>query len=206
MTTLSRQKFFPGLSQALRTGAMLLLAGSAGAGLPTVPPELERVRAAMEKYQDPYVAVRDGYFSTVACINFPRSIDEPGRLHYGEGAMGIHFLNPQLVGPVPDPMRPPILLYEPDGGKLRLVGVEWFVPLATGVKERPVLFGQPFDGPMEGHEPILPVTLHHYDLHTWLWKENPNGLFSGTNPAVKCAGYEYTVVEEHAPHIVAHPK
>lgn len=84
-------------------------------------------------------------------------------------------------------------------GKLRLVGVEWFVPLATGVKKRPVLFGQPFDGPMEGHEPTLPLTVHHYDLHTCLWKENPNGLFSGSNPAVKCTGYEYTVVEEHAP-------
>jgi len=206
MITPSRRMLSPGLSLALRSGAILLLAGSAGAGLPTVPPELETVRAAMEKYQDPYVAVHDGYFSTVACFDFPRSSSEPGRLHYGEGAMGIHFLNPQLVGPAPDPMRPPVLLYEPDGGKLRLVGVEWFVPLATGVKERPVLFGQPFDGPMEGHEPVLPSTLSHYDLHVWLWKENPNGLFSGTNPAVKCTGYAYTVVEEHGPHIVAHPK
>jgi len=205
MITPSFSKFFRGLSPALKSGALLLLAGNAVAGLPNVPPELEKVRAAMEKYQDPYAAVRDGYFSTLACIDFPKSLGGPGRLHYEPGSMGVHFLNPQLVGPVPDPMKPAILLYEPDGEKLRLAGVEWFVPLATGVKERPVLFGQPFDGPMEGHEPILPVTVHHYDLHVWLWKENPNGLFSGTNSKVNCSGYAYTVEEKDAPHVVPNP-
>lgn len=58
---------------------------------------------------------------------------------------------------------------------------------------------------MEGHEPLLPQGLHHYDLHVWLWKQNPAGLFNPTNPSVKCSGYTYTIVEE-APHIVAHPK
>jgi hypothetical protein len=118
--------------------------------------------------------------------------------------MGIHCLNPQLVGPVPDPMRPPILLYEPDGGRLRLVGAEWFVPLSTGVAQRPTLFGQPFDGPMEGHEPLLPAALHHYDLHVWLWKANPAGLFAPTNPDLTCDGYGHAIAEE-APHGVPHP-
>lgn len=76
--------------------------------------------------------------------------------------MGIHFGNARITGPVPDPMRPTILLYEPVGGKLQLTGAEWFIPLATGVKERPSLFGQPFDGPMEGHPPTQPPDLHHY--------------------------------------------
>jgi hypothetical protein len=171
---------------------------------PAVPPELEKIRAALEKYHDPYVAVRDGYFSTVGCIHFPRP-GTKGQMAYPAGGMGIHFLNPQLVGPVPDPMRPPILLYEPDGDRLRLVGAEWFIPLATGIKERPVVFGKPFDGPMEGHEPLLPKVLHHYDLHVWLWKENPAGLFSPTNPRVTCGGYGYSLSEE-APHVVPHPK
>ena len=120
------------------------------------------------------------------------------------GGMGIHFVNVQLIGPVPDPLRPPILLYEPEGDRLRLVGAEWFIPLATGITERPRLFGQPFDGPMEGHEPLLPADLHHYDLHVWLWKENPLGLFSPTNPNVRCEGYRHALPEE-APHVVAHP-
>jgi hypothetical protein len=170
---------------------------------PAVSAELERVRRALDKYRDPYVAVRDGYFSTVGCVHYPRA-GGAGQVPYPVGGMGIHFLNPGLVAPVPDPLRPPILLYEPDGTTLRLVGAEWFVPLATGVKERPVIFGRPFDGPMEGHEPLMPKALQHYDLHVWLWKENPAGLFSPTNPRLTCRGYGHALAEE-APAIVPHP-
>ena len=158
---------------------------------PKLSPELERVRSALIKYQDPIKAVHDGYFSTVGCVTYPT------------GGMGVHFLNPQLIGPVPDPMRPQILLYEPVGGKFRLIGAEWFIPLATGVKERPQLFGHPFDGPMEGHEPLLPAALHHYDLHVWLFKPNPAGLFSVVNPDVKCPKSGYSFLE-HPPKTVPH--
>jgi hypothetical protein len=171
---------------------------------PAVSPELEKVRAALDKYHDPYVAIRDGYLSTVGCVHYPRPGGH-GRIPYPAGGMGIHFVNPQLVGPVPDPMRPAILLYEPDGDKLRLVAAEWFIPLATGIKERPSVFGKPFDGPMEGHEPLLPQALHHYDLHVWLWKENPAGLFSPTNPRVTCGGYGYSLAEEAPPVVPHHP-
>ncbi|HEV8310801.1 MAG TPA: hypothetical protein VGW35_24340 [Methylomirabilota bacterium] len=182
--------------------SLLLLPVLAGAEAPVLPPELERVRTALDKYRDPYVAVRDGYFSTIGCVHYPKP-GGAGRLAYPTGGMGVHLLNPQLITPTPDPMRPSILVYEPDHGKLRLVAAEWFVPLATGIKERPTLFGQPFDGPMEGHEPLIPRNLHHYDLHVWLWKENPSGLFSPTNPTVRCDGYEHSLAEE-APHPVPH--
>src|SRR5262249_59383244 len=39
--------------------------------LPTLPPELEQVRVALDKYQGPFVAVHDGYFSTVGCVEYP---------------------------------------------------------------------------------------------------------------------------------------
>jgi len=185
-------------------GCMSVSAPSVHAQALELPPELQKVRAALEKYHDPYVAVRDGYFSTLGCVGYPKP-GGPGRVPYAVGGMGIHFLNPRLIGPVPDPMRPPILLYAPDGNKLRLVGAEWFIPLATGIKERPQLFGHAFDGPMEGHEPLLPQELHHYDLHVWLWRANPSGLFSPTNPNVKCGRYGYTLLEE-APKVVPHPK
>ncbi len=178
----------------------LALTASAQAGGPELSPELARVRAALERYQDPFVAVRDGYLSTVGCVHYPKA-GGPGRIPYPAGAMGIHFLNLQLVGPVPDPMRPPILLYEPVDGTLRLVAAEWFIPLATGIKERPTIFGQPFQGPMPGHEPLLPKALHHYDLHVWLWKANPAGLFAPTNPDVRCAGL---AIAEEAPGTVPH--
>lgn len=184
--------------------ALHLSALSARAQGPTLPPELEKVRAALAKYEDPVVAIHDGYFSTLGCIEYPRPA-APGHIPYPPGGMGIHFLNPRLIGPVPDPQRPQILIYEPAGDKLRLVAVEWFIPLATGVKERPSIFGQPFDGPMEGHHPLLPAGLHHYDLHVWLFKANPAGLFSPTNPSVTCGAYGYSFKED-APMFVPHPK
>jgi hypothetical protein len=190
--------------RALRLGAALaaaIAAGPAGAlGPQTRPgpvaaaltPELVEVRDALAKYADPVVAIRDGYFSTLGCVVYPN------------GGMGVHFLNPALIGPTPDPFRPQILVYEPArDGTLHLVAAEWFIPLATGITERPHIFGQPFDGPMEGHEPLMPRELHHYDLHVWLWKENPAGLFNAINPGVDCQGYAYRMPEEPPP-IVAH--
>jgi hypothetical protein len=183
--------------------ASVAAAQSPAPPLPKVPADLEKIRAALQKYEDPIVAVHDGYFSTLGCVEVPNP-GGPGTVPtYGVGAMGIHFLNPALLGPEVDPLRPQILLYEPTGGKLRLIAAEWFVPLATGVKTRPALFGAPFDGPMEGHHPLLPSVLHHYDLHVWLWKENPAGLFKPINPSVTCGDYSYTVKLD-APRIVPH--
>jgi hypothetical protein len=180
---------------ALALAGLVLLGSGAGAetpaALPKVPPELEPVRAALDKYRDPVVAVRDGYLSTVGCVQYP------------EGGMGVHFLNPGLFGPMPDPMAPQLLLYEPDAqGQLNLVAAEWFIPLATGIESRPELFGQRFQGPMEGHEPLIPKEVHHYDLHVWLFKENPAGLFNATNPDVSCVGAY--VLDEVAPAEVPH--
>lgn len=142
--------------------------------------DLLNVKSSLEKYQDPIVAIRDGYLSTLVCASFT------------DGAMGVHFINLGTIGPTVDPQKPQVLMYEPVDGKLKLVGAEWFVPLATGVKERPTLFGQPFDGPMDGHEPIMPASLKHYDLHVWLFKENPDGPFAPANKAVNCPEGPYT--------------
>ena len=48
--------------------------------------ELQATKAALAKYADPIVAIRDGYFSTVACIDFPKGADE-GSIKYPAGAM-----------------------------------------------------------------------------------------------------------------------
>ena len=141
--------------------------------------QIDAVRKALEKYKDPYVAVRDLYLSTVACVHYDGSTEE-GHLNYSKGAMGIHFVNLTIKGPL-DPMKPNVLIYEPKDGKLTLVAAEWLVPLAVA-KERPELFGQKFLGPMEGHEPLIPREFYHYDQHVWLFKDNPEGMFSATNP------------------------
>jgi len=172
-------------------------------GVKALSPDLQRTRDALEKYKDPVMAIHDGYFSTLGCVTYPKP-GAPGQVPYAAGGMGVHFLNVGLLGKPLDPLKPQILVYEPVGDKLQLVAAEWFVPLSSEVKERPQLFGKPFDGPMEGHHPLMPQALHHYDLHVWLWKDNPAGLFAPTNPSVKCPKGPYTL-EETSPRIVPHP-
>ncbi len=156
-------------------------------------PELLKVRDDLAKYKDPFIAVRDGYLSTVGCVQYP------------DGDMGVHFLNMALMGPEPDPAKPPVLMYEPGSdGKLQLIAVEWFIPLATGIKGRPTLFGQDFHGPMAGHEPLIPDSLHHYDFHVWLYKKNPLGVFYGANPDVDCTKGAIYPLREEPPRTVPH--
>jgi len=188
---------------ALFAASALLLSAPAltAQALPAVSPELEQARAALDKYRDPVVAVHDGYFSSVGCIEYPHGGQE-GTMQYAPGGMGVHFLNLQLVSPTLDPARPQVLIYEPDGDKLRLAAAEWFVPVqAVPPGARPAIFGKQLEGPMEGHHPLMPEGLHHYDLHVWLWKANPAGVFAATNPAVKCPKRGYTF-KEAAPKMV----
>lgn len=114
--------------------------------------------------------------------------------------MGIHYLNvPRTMDLTVNASEPELLLYEPTrNGKKRLVGVEYFVPvISNGApwfdqntpppvvdNPAPVLFGATFNGPMPGHEPGMPW---HYDLHVWIWKHNPSGLFAPFNPNVQCS-------------------
>ena len=105
--------------------------------------ELDAVRQAMAKYEDPYVAVRDLYLSTVGCVHYDGTEME-GHLNYPKGAMGVHFVNVTIQGP-PDPLKPNVLIYEPRGGKLKLVAVEWLVPSLPPRSGR-VSWASPFRG------------------------------------------------------------
>jgi len=163
-----------------------------GSGAP-MSADLQAAKAALSKYADPIAAVRDGYFSTLACVDFPDGATD-GPMVYPPGAMGVHFLNLANIGPKLDPTKPQILIYEPVGDKLVLTAAEWFMPVQVAGGVAPAIFGQNLAGPMDGHEPIIPASLKHYDLHVWLWKDNPKGMFSSTNASVKCpAGGAYTI-------------
>lgn len=136
------------------------------------------VKAATARYHSVKQAVRDGYSGENApCVSSPG------------GTMGFHYVNAELLAdPAIDPRKPEILLYAPDKhGKLVLVGVEYLAvdadqDLATD-NDRPSLFGQPFHGPMPGHGPGMPV---HYDLHAWVWSDNPSGEYAPFNPSLSC--------------------
>jgi hypothetical protein len=165
----------------------------AQAKAPPMSTDLVAAKAALAKYSDPFAAVRDGYFSTLACIDFPKGAKD-GSVEYPPGAMGVHFLNPANIGPTLDASKPQVLIYEPVGNKLVLVAAEWFTPVEAAGTTAPTIFGQQLAGPMDGHEPIMPAALRHYDLHVWLWKDNPRGMFTSTNADVKCTpGSPYTV-------------
>lgn len=173
-------------------------------GVATLSPELTRVRASLDKYKDPVMAIHDGYMSLLGCIEYPEGSAE-GTMKYVPGGMGVHFLNPSAVGPVLDAAKPQVLIYEPTGDKLTLVAAEWFMPAALAQKGAPSIFGKALEGPMEGHKPLMPTELHHYDLHVWLWKNNPAGVFSPTNPSLKCPKGAYSFAEK-APNMVGHGK
>ena len=155
--------------------ATVWLPAAAGAG----DDPWQAVKAATARYHSFEQADKAGY--TVA--------GEPCVAVSPLGTMGIHAVNPALMAdPAIDPLRPEILLYVPEAnGKLTLVGVEYFKAdadqnLATD-SDRPAVLGQPFDGPMPRHNPTMPI---HYDLHVWLWQDNPSGLFAPFNPTLSC--------------------
>lgn len=202
-----RQSRHPTFARLVGITTLLLLAAPAAAvgqdnGAVELTPELKAVRAALDQYQDPIRAVHDGYFSTVGCVDYPGGGSE-GEMAYPAGGMGVHFLNVGLISPTLDPAKPQVLIYEPDGDKLRLVAAEWFLPAEVAGSEPPSIFGRQLQGPMEGHKPLMPEGFHHYDLHVWLWKSNPAGVFSPTNPAVSCPAAAYSF-HEAAPKMVGH--
>lgn len=138
---------------------------------------LARVKLATGAYHNEAIATANGFHAEDICVASP------------EGGMGYHYTNESRIqDDVVMRDKPEILLYAPSRGNERtLVGVEYFKvdddqDLSTDY-DRPKLLGRPFDGPMEGHAPGMPI---HYDLHVWVWRWNPNGLFSPFNPRVSC--------------------
>jgi hypothetical protein len=115
----------------------------------------------------------------IACIDNP-----------GVGTMGIHYVNGSLVGdPAINAETPEALVYEPEAkGRLRLVAAEYIVLEsawdAAGHTIPPALFGQQFELIPSPNRYGLPP---FYELHSWLWKQNPLGMFNDWNPLVSCS-------------------
>lgn len=169
-------------------GALLLLSIPATARAAPGPEEpagadlglVERATVVLStaKYTDVAVAVAAGYVPTEHCVPL----------------QGHHYFNPALVADAAiDPAQPEALLYErQDDGTMKLVAVEYFKVDADGdtatADDRPSLFGHEFQGPMPGHplpvgDPPQPV---HYDLHLWVYEDNPHGDLAMTNPDINC--------------------
>jgi hypothetical protein len=175
------KKLLVSLAVALLLLVVLASIAYAATGVtdPVVLTQLAQVRQVTAKYHDVNVALADGFIRTPNCVESP------------DGGMGIHFINPaRLMDPAENILEPEILLYVETTAGMKLLGVEYFYGIGAPdthvpnpAPPAPVLFGRPFDGPMEQHEPGQPP---HYDLHVWIWQANPSGMFAMFNPNVSC--------------------
>lgn len=167
-------------------------------------PSLSEVRAATERFRDVRVALAEGYVRDP--MNVCVTADMLGR-PAEHGAMGVHFSRRDLLGVTEPPnprvdgtgthtdfLRPAILIYEPQAdGSMELVAVENLVFIeaweASGRADRPSYQGAAYD--VMADDPATEVDeAHmfepHYDMHVWLYRENPSGLFAQFNPNVRC--------------------
>lgn len=190
-----------GCSKAADSDVNTAAAAEAPAAVPTAV--LESLRAANERFNDVNVALAEGYIADPSgmCVTAD-VIGEP----ITNGAMGLHYLRPDLLGLVEAPGRvtgtgtytdfnkPAVLMYEPQAdGSLKLAGIENLVWTAAweqaGHSGPPVFEGQEWFQMTD--DPATPVDeAHgfesHYDLHIWLYRDNPSGVFAQFNPAVSC--------------------
>jgi hypothetical protein len=134
------------------------------------------VREATREFVDVNNAGPAGYGPFLGCVSGP-----------DHGAMGVHYVNPTLVGDgLVDATQPEALIYEPSNGKMRLVGVEFIVDAATWLKSHdgaPVLEGQTFLLVTSPNRYNLPA---FFELHVWAWRDNPQGAFVDWNNRVTC--------------------
>jgi hypothetical protein len=168
---------------------------------------LEAIRVATEKYRDVEVALADGYMRdpmdmcvTAEMEGNPRQLGEMGIHFFRPDLLGITEVEPRVagVGTHEDFRQPGVLVYEPQpDGSLELVAVENLI-FDAGWSERgadgpPEFMGMQYhrlvNNPLtdvdeaHGFEP-------HYELHLWLYRENPRGPFTPFNPDVTCAHHQ----------------
>lgn len=139
-------------------------------------------RAASAGFHDISAAVAAGWsyelhdLADIACID------------NAAGGMGIHYVNGALVGDgAIDATTPEAVIYQPAAdGTVKLVAVEYVVLRAdwdAAHASAPTLFGQQFHLVLSGNRYGLP---DFYELHAWIWKSNPAGMFEDWNPRVTC--------------------
>ena len=135
------------------------------------PADRAAAQLATAAFQDVDAAEAAGYASTLdtlGCFQDPT-----------QGGMGLHYLDQSLMDATVDIAHPEALVYElaADGTIAGLVAHEYIVPIEAWTSaEPPTLFGVDFH-----RHPTLPLWV----LHTWIWKDNVNGVFADWNPAVR---------------------
>ena len=135
------------------------------------PADRAAAQLATAGFQDVETAEAAGYASTLDTLGCFQNAEK--------GGMGLHYLNQSRMDATVDITAPEALVYELDnhGAITGLVAHEYIVPIdAWTSPEPPSLFGVDFH-----RHPTLPLWV----LHTWIWKDNPTGVFQDWNPAVR---------------------
>lgn len=173
--------------------------------------QIEAMRVASERFKDVNIALAEGYIADPSGMCITAEMEgQPAE----RGVMGIHHFRPDLLGITTTTPRvdgtgnhtdfgnPAVLVYEPQAdGSLVLVAVENLVFekawKEAGNTAPPTFLGRDYvhmvDDPKtpadeaHGFEP-------HYELHAWVFRENPNGTFEPFNPNATC---EYSTANEH---------
>lgn len=159
---------------------------------------IAQIRSLTDAYHDLNAASAAGYTAwspdpTVAGATCP---SDPA-----QGQMGYHRVNVALRGSAADPgsadpqielTRPEMLIFEKTAsGGMQLVGVEYIVFKAAWERAHgagaapPEILGHPLLASAHAF-PGGAGNIEHYELHVWVWKDNPNGMFAPYNPRVTC--------------------
>ena len=150
-----------------------------GPALASSDKRIEEARQATAKYHSLSAAEADGFGAFYICTD-----------NEGVGAMGQHYVNGARVeDPALDEANPEVLIYAPKpGGGYRLVGVEYVVIAEAWDAlhaSPPQLYGRTLKLVSAPNRYGLP---DFYQLHAWIWRPNPRGMFDDWNSKVSCLG------------------
>jgi hypothetical protein len=125
-------------------------------------------------YENPNVALSHGFAQAPVCV---QSTD-------GSGALGTVLVNPSLSTKKVDLTQPQELFYDfnPSHGARQLLGVG-YIERNTGQRPPATPLGH-MEGPLPG---VFPGEGSHYELHAWIFRRNPDGVFDFWNKDVSCA-------------------
>jgi hypothetical protein len=185
----------------------LAIASLAACTSGTKEPSVAEVRAIAERYRDVNVAKAEGYTTDNKCVT-AEMLGFPAAM----GTMGLHYVRRDMLGLPPKPAppggprvsgsgthtdfrKPAMLVYEPQAdGSLELVAVENLVFASAwhdrlGHKQPPAFHGRPYE--LLSDKPETKVDeahgwVPHYERHVWVFRDNPNGVYSPFNPKVTC--------------------
>ena len=116
--------------------------------------------------------------TTAKYLSFDKAIkDHYADIHVVIPHMGYHYLKSEILDNKFEITRPELLVYNKNSnGKMQLSALEYAVPINLSPNEPPAGF--------TGNTDVwkYDTTFQLWTLHAWVWRFNPDGVFSPMNP------------------------